>query len=135
MYSGARLDVVADRIYNSSSLGAVKLVGRAIESLELACDGRGALLHLDHKDMERGDPGEAVGYGLKIRGVEVTLLLKEEEPAHYRVSLRSRSEVDVSIVAAAFGGGGHARASGCRLDGRADDVRKALLAEVEKLLP
>ena len=132
---GARLDVVADRIYNSSSLDTVKLVGRAIESLELMFDGRVACLHLGHADMEHGDPEEAVDYGLKVKDVEVTVLLKEEEPERYRVSLRSRHDVDVSAVAATFGGGGHARAAGCRLDGTAAEVRDALLEQIGKLLP
>ena len=131
---GARLDLVADRLYNSSSLETVKLVGSAIDSLELSYDGRVATLHLSHEDMRRGDPEEAVDYGLRVKGVEVTVLLKEETPEKYRVSLRSRRDVDVSAVAAVFGGGGHARASGCRLEGTGAEVLAALLEEIGKVL-
>ena len=127
---GARLDVMADRIFNSSSLEQVKMMGKAIESLELVEKGRIALLHLSEEEMNTANAEEAVNYGLMIKGVEVTLLLKEERHEHYRVSLRSRADVDVSQVAAAFGGGGHTRASGCRMDGARQQVAQSLVQEV-----
>ena len=132
--AGARLDVVADRIYNSSCLDSVKLIGRAIDSLELYFDGRLACLHLDHEAIRKGDPEEAVNYGLKIKGVLVSIFMKEARPAYFRISLRSRGDIDVSAVAADFGGGGHARASGCELEGSAAQVRTALLEKFSPLL-
>ena len=132
--AGARLDVVADRIYNSSCLDSVKLIGRAIDSLELYFDGRVACLHLDYEQVRKGDPEEAVNYGLKIKGVLASIFMKEQRPDYYRISLRSRGDVDVSAVAAGFGGGGHARASGCELEGSAAQVRTALLEKFSALL-
>ena len=131
---GARLDYVADRVYNNRSFGEMKLLGKAVESLSLLGEGRIALLHLSHEDMHRGDPEEVVNYGLMIKGVEVAALLKEEEPGQFRVSLRSRSEVDVSAVASHFGGGGHERAAGCRRRGDLASVTAAVIGEIEKTL-
>ena len=85
--------------------------------------------------MRRGDPEAAVNYGLMIKGVEVTMLFKEEEPGAFRVSLRSREAVDVSAVAHVFGGGGHSRAAGFRQQGALEEIRSRLLAVVEELLP
>ena len=131
---GARLDFVADRIYNSKTLASVKLIGSAIDSIELHCDGLAALLHLSNEDMQAGNPEEAVNFGLWIKGVEATALFKEEEPGRFRISLRSRREIDVSAVAGVFGGGGHERAAGCRLEGELEAVKRAVLAEFEKVL-
>ena len=131
---GARLDYVADRLYNNRSLGEIKLLGKAVESLSLRAGGRIALLNLSHDDMRRGDPEEVVNYGLMIKGVEVAALLKEEKPGYFRVSLRSRSEVDVSAVASLFGGGGHQRAAGCRRRGDLASVTAAVIGEIEKAL-
>ena len=131
---GARLDVVADRVYNSSSLEQVKMMGKAIDSLELAEQGRIAVLHLSEQEMKTANADEAVNYGLMIRKVEVTLLLKEDRRQLYRVSLRSRADIDVSEVAAAFGGGGHTRASGCRMDGPREQVVESLIREVKRQL-
>ena len=131
---GARLDFIADQLFGNKSLESVKLIGKAVNSLELHCDDRVATLHLSYQDMRSGDVEEVVNYGLLVKGVEVALLLKEEEPGHYRISLRSRDRVDVSQIASAFGGGGHARASGCRLSGPAHKVKQILLDEVQKYL-
>jgi phosphoesterase RecJ-like protein len=132
---GARLDHIADRLYNNSTLGSVKVVGRAIESLQLHCDARFAILHLTTQDIQLGDPEAAVNYGLMVGGVEVTALLKEEQPGKFRISLRSREAVDVSALAHGFGGGGHARAAGCRLEGTAEEVKRQLHEAVGKALP
>ena len=131
---GARLDFIADRIYNNNSLASVKLIGHAIEALEVHYEGRVAYLHLSNRDIQAGDPEEAVNYGLMIRSVEVAVLLKEEQPKRYRISLRSRDAVDVSVIAGHFGGGGHERAAGCRLDGEEAEIKATVLAEIARHL-
>ena len=84
--------------------------------------------------MRAGDPEEAANYGLMVKGVEVAVLLKEQEPNRYRISLRSRDTVDVSAVASIFGGGGHNRAAGLRLEGEAADIIDKILAETGRQL-
>jgi phosphoesterase RecJ-like protein len=131
---GVRLDFIADQLFGNKTLEEVKQLGKAIESMELHLGGRVALMHLDQEALRQGDSDEVVNYGLLVKGVEVALLLKEQESGKYRVSLRSRNRVDVSGIAASFGGGGHARASGCRLEGTAAEVAEKLLAEIGKHL-
>lgn len=132
---GARLDRIADRLYNNATLGSVKLIGRAIDSLLLHHEGRIATLSLTHEEILQGDPEAAVNYGLRIKGVEVTALFKEDSAGHYRISLRSRDDVDVSAIASIFGGGGHSRAAGCRQDGSLDQVRTRIVDAIEQVLP
>ena len=43
---------------------------------------------------------------------EVAAVFKEIEPAHWSVSMRAKSDVDLAAVASAFGGGGHRLAAG-----------------------
>lgn len=131
---GVRLDQIADQVFGNRSLAEVKQRGQAIDSLALHFDGRVASLHLSHAEMEAGDPDEVVNYGLLVKGVEVAVLLKEQEPGKFRISLRSRDEVDVSQIAARFSGGGHTRASGCRLEGSREEVEKELLDAIGKHL-
>jgi phosphoesterase RecJ-like protein len=132
---GARLDQIADRLYNNSTLGSVKIIGLAINSLQVHHDGRFATLSLTQQDMVNGDSEAAVNYGLQIKGVEVSALFKEEKVGFYRISLRSREDVDVSAITHIFGGGGHARAAGCRLEGSLDEVRECLIAAIGEVLP
>ena len=131
---GVRLDDIANHVFGNKSFGSVKQLGLAIDSMQLHLADRVAVLHLNLEDMQAGDPDEVVNYGLMVKGVEVAVLLKEQEPQRYRVSLRSRDTVDVSEVAELFGGGGHSRASGLRLEGEASEITEKILAEIGRYL-
>ena len=131
---GARLDAIAQDVFGNKSFGSVKQRGQAIESLVLHLGGRVAVLHLDREAMNAGEPDEVVNYGLMIRDVEVAVLLKERAPGCYRVSLRSRDNIDVSQVAGTFGGGGHARAAGLELTGAPEDIVESILVEIGRYL-
>ena len=67
-----------------------------------------------------------------VSGVEVAMFAYQLEENKYKVSLRSKDEVDVSKIAVTFGGGGHKRAAGFDIDGDKDSVIKKVLAEIEK---
>ncbi|MBO4423632.1 MAG: bifunctional oligoribonuclease/PAP phosphatase NrnA [Clostridia bacterium] len=76
------------------------------------------------------DAADIVDVPRSVEGVEAALSVKEDVPGSYRVSLRSRS-VDVSAVAAVFGGGGHPGASGCTV--KASSAREACGLVAEEL--
>jgi phosphoesterase RecJ-like protein len=67
---------------------------------------------------------------LTVKDIQAVAFLKEIAPDSYRVSLRSKGDVDVNTVANKFGGGGHKNAAGCSLTGAYPDVRKRLLEEL-----
>lgn len=67
-----------------------------------------------------------------VENVEVSAFLYEIAPKTFKVSMRSREYVDVSEIALAFGGGGHARAAGCTLHGSREEVMGRLLDRLEK---
>ena len=132
---GAKLDYIADQLFNNKTFDSVKLIGMAVQSMQLHFDNRAAVLDLAYGDLGSGDPEDIVNYGLLVRGVQVALLLREEERGKYRVSLRSRDEVDVRAIAAQFDGGGHTKASGCHLEGDLTTVKGKLLEAVKSALP
>jgi phosphoesterase RecJ-like protein len=72
-----------------------------------------------------------VNYAVGIADVEVALFFRELPDGRFRVSLRSKGGVDVSKVAARFGGGGHECASGCSLDGPLSVATEQLIAQLE----
>lgn len=67
-------------------------------------------------------------------GVECAIFLYEVGPQQFKASLRSISEVDVSKIAAYFGGGGHVRAAGCTMNGNMHDVINNLALHIAKQL-
>ncbi len=68
-----------------------------------------------------------VNYPLSINGVEVAFLIQEPVKDQVRVSLRSKTDFDVNKLAQLFGGGGHPRASGCRIKGSVQEAKTKLL--------
>lgn len=65
-------------------------------------------------------------------GVECAIFIYEKAFNEYKVSLRSNDYVDVSKVAAYFGGGGHIHAAGCTMQGHPRDVINNLTGHIEK---
>jgi bifunctional oligoribonuclease and PAP phosphatase NrnA len=62
-----------------------------------------------------------------VKGADITLLLRELGPEETRVSIRTTEAVDATAVAAAFGGGGHARRAGCTVAAHLDQALPQVL--------
>lgn len=62
---------------------------------------------------------------------QVYLLLKEISPNSFKVSMRGRGVVDLSKIAGKFLGGGHPNASGCKINGTLEEVKKILREEIQ----
>ncbi len=75
-----------------------------------------------------------VNYARSIEGVEVGALFRECPGGEFKVSLRSKSYMDVGAVAVALGGGGHARAAGCTLKGSLEEVKTMVLEAVREAM-
>ena len=91
------------------------------------------------KEMEffKAKPSDLEGIVSQMRqtkGVEVAMFLHETASQTFKVSLRSKEQVDVSSIAKYFGGGGHVRAAGVTMKGSVHDVINNLTALIEKQL-
>jgi len=132
--AGVDTDQMYQLLYQNERAERVALQTRAQQSLELLLDGRLAVMRLSKRDFDEtnanvGDTENLINVPLQIRTVEVSLLLVEpREPGPVRVSLRSKGQLDVAKFAEQFGGGGHARASGLKLDGTLQDAHDRVLA-------
>lgn len=127
-------------LYERNSLGRLRLQGRMLDRLKLAHDGRVAYSEILLSDYpETGshpmDTEDFVQSMRSVADVEVGIMLIEQLDGRVKVSLRSRALVDVAKLAEQFGGGGHARASGCTLSGPMPAARDKLLAAIDAVLP
>jgi bifunctional oligoribonuclease and PAP phosphatase NrnA len=110
----------ARSVYFGHSTAKMRLLGAALSNLHR--EGPLAWIWVTRDQMERFAAKEEdceglVNYALSIQDVEVAIFFRELPDSRYRVSLRSKGQLDVAAVAEQFGGGGHACASGCSLDG------------------
>lgn len=118
-------------IFESYSVGRVRLTGALLDAMTLHHDSRLALLAYDDALLARcgatiDDTEGLVNLPLGAREVLAVAMLKGQSDGSWRVSLRSKGEVDVRAVASRWGGGGHRNAAGCTMSGRQDEIRSAL---------
>ncbi len=118
--AGANPAQCARQIYFGHSTAKMRLLGAALSNLHR--EGPLAWIWVTQEQMERFGAREEdceglVNYALSMGDVQVAIFFRELPDRRYRVSLRSKGAVNVSIVAEHFGGGGHKCASGCSLEG------------------
>jgi len=134
MESGVETDRIYQTMYQNESVKRVALATRAQESLELQAGGRLAVMTLTRADFEQTDAGVAdtenlINIPLQIGSVEVSIMIVEgREAGPIRINLRSKGQVDVARFAEGFGGGGHARAAGLKLEMRLEEAKERVVA-------
>jgi phosphoesterase RecJ-like protein len=131
--AGANPARIAQSVYFSYPIAKMRLLGAALSSLHR--DGDLAWMAVNREQMERcgaldEDCEGLVNYALGVEGIEVAVFFRELADHRWRVSLRSKGAVDVSHVAARFGGGGHFCASGCALEGPVSVAAERVLAQL-----
>lgn len=137
--TGIDIGELSQKIFDNTTYVKLKLTQKSIELLELYENSRLAVIVLSQEDINSlgakdEDCDGIVNIGRSIEGVEVSLLIKEKEADVARVNLRSKTYVDVSEIASAFGGGGHKRAAGCTVEGSLEEVKRKLMDAIKDKL-
>ncbi len=128
---------ITNRVFFESKFGALKTIGKGLASLENFLNGAVNIIYLKYEDLvgqEQSEIEELANFSVAVQGGMVGLFIREIEPGYHKISLRSKSNVDVNQVAKAFDGGGHTRAAGCRIAASKEEVIQKLLAEISKQL-
>jgi len=126
---------VARSIFDSNSLGRLKLFGAVLSSIELEDDGRLAVVRVDRAMAANAggnyeDTEGLINLPLTVRDIQAVVFFKELSEREFRVSMRSKGEIDVCSVAKRYGGGGHKNASGCTVAGDYAEVRARLTRDL-----
>jgi len=130
---------ISKKVFEYVSHSKMSLMKKTLDNFTLFHNGKTAFSWIQHDDIhpvnaQTDDFEGLVNMGRNLEGVEVSLFLREEKPGHYKGSLRANEYVDVAKIASLFSGGGHKRAAGFSMDGKLDDIRDMLLAEIEKVI-
>ena len=111
------------------------LLSRVLGSAQLlpdAAKGRGLVYAVvEHQQWVRSRPEEVesiVDIVRTTQQAEVAAVFKEVAPQQWSVSMRAKSDVDLAVVASAFGGGGHRLAAGYSTSGSIEDAVASLRA-------
>jgi phosphoesterase RecJ-like protein len=122
-------------IYFGHSTAKLRLLGLALSALQR--EGPLAWIWATQEQMERTGAKEEdceglVNYALSIGDVQVAVFFRELPDGRFRVSLRSKGKLDVATIAEQFGGGGHACASGCSVDGPLHAAVESVLGKIRQ---
>jgi len=133
--SGADPWQVTENVYESFTMGRLKLLGHVLAAMERSADGMIAWVIITDElyritGTTAEDTDNLINFVRSVKGVEVAVLFRQTGPREYKLSLRSKGRVDVSGIAKSLGGGGHANASGCVMEGTIEEVRTLLIQKV-----
>ena len=118
MEAGVSPPTVARSIFDSNNLGRLKLFGAVLSRMQLNGSGRIATVFVDEQLVRDcggtyEDTEGLINLPLTVKEILAVVFFKENGPGDWRVSLRSKGDIDVNAIAKEFGGGGHKNASGC----------------------
>jgi phosphoesterase RecJ-like protein len=141
MEAGVSPPAVARAVYDSNNLGRLKLYGALLNRMQLDASGRIATLSVgDDLLRETGgtyeDTEGMINLPLTVKDILAVVFFKENGAGNWRVSLRSKGDIDINAVAKEFAGGGHKNASGCSAQGSFEALKpvfeQKVTAAIEK---
>jgi phosphoesterase RecJ-like protein len=136
---GADPSQISQALYENEPLRKIELLKLVIPTLDITENKNIASIFVD-KDMfqetgtTREDTEGMVNIPRSIKGVEVAILFRQEGDSEWKMSLRSKGNLNVAKIAESFGGGGHARAAGCSVQGNILDVKNKVISTIEEAL-
>lgn len=138
---GVRTSLINDILYNSFPMKAMELKRRAWRSLHVWKNRKVAEVTLSRDDFRevRGTKAEAedvVEIPRSVAGNQIALFFYQipDRTREIRVSIRTRSMYDATVLARQFGGGGHIRAAGCTVKGCMASAKRQVRRAVREML-
>lgn len=139
--AGVDPNALYQRLYQSERSRRMRLHALGYASLELLADEQFAVTQVTKDDFARTGAKlpateDLVNWPMAIGAVELSIFLAENPDSAdgrpTKLSFRSKGRVDVAKLAQTFGGGGHARAAGARIDAPLAEARRRV---IEAALP
>lgn len=127
--AGAKPWDVTKEVYENISFDRMRLLTMSLSTLEKRDDigwMTATRRMLENTNTSAQDTESFVNYPRKIKGIEVAVFFRENNKNLYKISLRSKGKVNVADIAKMFGGGGHASAAGCEINGSLPDVERKI---------
>jgi phosphoesterase RecJ-like protein len=125
-------------IHQRAAASEPAAMGRALERTSYHAGGRLAVVEVPlppEGEPELSDSDGVLDVLRSVEAVEVVLLLRELPDGSVKLSARSKTAYDVNALARRFGGGGHAKAAGARIEGALAEVHRRLVAEAAAGFP
>ena len=128
---------VARQVYDSNNMGRLKLFGAVLSAMQIDATGRVAIVYVD-QEMARAAGGTyedtegLINLPLTVKEIQGVVFFKKGDDGEFRVSMRSKGNVDIGAIAKSFGGGGHKNAAGCTVTGDYDALRALFVDRIQQ---
>jgi bifunctional oligoribonuclease and PAP phosphatase NrnA len=137
--AGAPLSSLHRQIYADRQFSTLALWGLMLAGINSRRDGRIVYSTMTQEMLVRTETDAIASEGFidllaSTKSADITVLFKEVDQRHVRVSVRTSAEADAVAITSSFGGGGHARAAGCSVDAALGEAVERVLAECEREL-
>ena len=137
--AGANPRETYDEITSGKSYQSRKLLGVMLNHAETYLDGKLIVTYETLEDTKKygqeGRDSDALYSALlAVKNVEAVVFVRQETDSNCTAGLRSKDRVDVSSVAAKFGGGGHKNASGLSTQGKIETLIPAIVKEFARII-
>jgi phosphoesterase RecJ-like protein len=137
--AGANPRETYDEITSGKSYQSRKLLGVMLNHAETYLDGKLIVTYETLEDTKKygqeGRDSDALYSALlAVKNVEAVVFVRQETDSNCTAGLRSKDKVDVSSVAAKFGGGGHKNASGLSTQGKIETLIPAIVKEFARII-
>jgi phosphoesterase RecJ-like protein len=125
---------IADNLYETWSRNRFALLIMALNTLEIKNDI--AVTFITRKMFKETGTGPEDTESFsssprRIKDVKISAFFRELEDNHWKISLRSRGNINVASIASLFNGGGHKNAAGYTIKANLDYAKKVLINSVK----
>jgi len=137
---------VAQHVFGTYSLGRIKLLNLALDSIEISDNGKLSVMTITSAMFAKTqthpeDVDGMINYARRIEDVKVAALIQEQKngktesdsQCRFHVSLRSDGTVDVAVIAGSFGGGGHSSAAGFQVETTLAELKSEIITLANNL--
>ena len=137
--AGVKPADISEAVYNNYPWSRIELMRQVLDTVKRDATGRVAMLRQTLKMRSEagavdGDNNGFVNIPLAAREILAAVYMREVGDGEYRVSLRSKGDINVARVAERFGGGGHRNAAGLRVEGNWDEREAELVDAVNEAI-
>jgi phosphoesterase RecJ-like protein len=132
-------ETVHQNLFANHTVDKMIFLSKALADISYFCNGRLAVMHINKEDLlkhslEMDDSRDVVDLIMNISTLEAAVLIREDGPSKYKISIRSKGNIPVLEVAESLGGGGHVYSSGAYLQDNVESIKKKLTEKLTRLI-
>jgi bifunctional oligoribonuclease and PAP phosphatase NrnA len=136
--NGANPQWISENIYENDSPARLKLLAKVLKTMSLDLENKVGSLFVTQEALRQTgaslDHTEGfIDIPRTVKDINISVLYTQLENKYFKVSLRSKGQINVEKVARKFGGGGHINAAACRITGNIETIKLQVLEAIKEI--